>query len=83
MWNSGVVQGLMWRTYTEAGTLSYSFLDTVEAMHPYYIARAIGGALFLIGALVATYNIWMTVRSPATAEEAGSDMPAAPAAAGE
>jgi len=83
MWNSGVVQGLMWRTYTEAGTLSYSFLDTVEAMHPYYIARAIGGALFLIGALVATYNIWMTVRSPATADEAGSDMPAALAAAGE
>jgi cytochrome c oxidase cbb3-type subunit 1 len=31
-------------------------------MHPYYIARAIGGMLFLIGAAVGFYNIWMTVR---------------------
>jgi cytochrome c oxidase cbb3-type subunit 1 len=53
-------------------------------MHPYYIARAFGGSLFLIGALVATYNIWMTVRTPAAiADEAASDMPATPAVAGE
>ncbi len=32
----------------------------VVAMHPYYIARAIGGLLFLIGAVVGCYNIWMT-----------------------
>ena len=32
-------------------------------MHPYYIARAIGGLFFLIGALVACYNIWMTIRT--------------------
>jgi len=32
-------------------------------MHPYYIARAIGGLLFLIGALVGSYNIWMTIRT--------------------
>ncbi len=62
MWNSGIVQGLMWRTYNEAGTLQYSFMDTVEAMHPYYIARAIGGLLFLIGAIIGFYNIWMTAR---------------------
>ena len=62
MWNSGIIQGLMWRTYTENGTLAYSFLETVEAMHPYYIARAFGGFLFLIGAIVCSYNIWMTIR---------------------
>ena len=50
MWNSGIIQGLMWRTYNESGTLAYSFVDTLVAMHPYYIARAIGGLLFLIGA---------------------------------
>ncbi|TGS95086.1 cytochrome-c oxidase, cbb3-type subunit I, partial [Mesorhizobium sp. M8A.F.Ca.ET.213.01.1.1] len=50
MWNSGIIQGLMWRTYNENGTLAYSFLDTVEAMHPYYIARTFGGLLFLLGA---------------------------------
>ena len=53
MWNSGIIQGLMWRTYNESGTLAYSFVDSLVAMHPYYIARAIGGLLFLIGALVA------------------------------
>ncbi|HEX6119233.1 MAG TPA: cytochrome-c oxidase, cbb3-type subunit I [Dongiaceae bacterium] len=70
MWNSGIVQGLMWRTYNDSGTLAYSFLDSVVAMHPYYIARAIGGLLFLIGAVVGCYNIWMTIRmAPRTASE--------------
>ncbi|RVC57327.1 cytochrome-c oxidase, cbb3-type subunit I, partial [Mesorhizobium sp. M4B.F.Ca.ET.088.02.2.1] len=40
----------------------YSFLDTVEAMHPYYIARTFGGLLFLLGAIVGTYNVLMTIR---------------------
>jgi cytochrome c oxidase cbb3-type subunit 1 len=62
MWNSGIIQGLMWRTYTDGGTLAYSFMDTVEAMHPYYIARAFGGLLFLTGAVVCSYNVWMTIR---------------------
>ncbi|WDQ98613.1 cytochrome-c oxidase, cbb3-type subunit I [Devosia sp. J2-20] len=66
MWNSGVIQGLMWRTYTESGTLSYSFIDSLVEMHPYYIARAFGGLLFLLGALVALYNVVMTIRMPAT-----------------
>ena len=62
MWNSGIIQGLMWRTYNESGTLAYSFVDSLVAMHPYYIARAFGGLLFLIGAVVGCYNIWMTIR---------------------
>ena len=62
MWNSGIIQGLMWRTYNESGTLAYSFVDSLVAMHPYYVARAIGGLLFLIGAVVGCYNIWMTIR---------------------
>ena len=79
MWNSGVIQGLMWRTYTESGSLSYSFIDSLVAMHPYYIARAFGGLLFLLGALVATYNVVMTIRMPADApDEIGRDIPAQP-----
>lgn len=66
MWNSGIIQGLMWRTYNESGTLAYSFVDSLVAMHPYYIARAIGGLLFLIGGIVAFYNIWMTIRMAAS-----------------
>ena len=76
MWNSGVIQGLMWRTYNESGTLAYSFVDSMIAMHPYYITRAIGGLLFLIGALIGCYNIWMTIRRPApVAESARGDAP--------
>jgi cytochrome c oxidase cbb3-type subunit 1 len=63
MWNSGIIQGLMWRTYNDGGTLAYSFVDSVVAMRPYYIARAVGGLLFLVGTLVGCYNIWMTIRT--------------------
>ncbi len=63
MWNSGIIQGLMWRTYNDSGTLAYSFIDSLVAMHPYYIARAVGGLLFLAGTAVGAYNIWMTVRA--------------------
>ncbi len=76
MWNSGVIQGLMWRTYNESGTLAYSFIDSLVAMHPYYFARFVGGTLFLIGAVVAAYNIFMTIRMPAPVpEEATADTP--------
>jgi cytochrome c oxidase cbb3-type subunit 1 len=80
MWNSGVIQGLMWRTYTESGGLAYSFIDSLVAMHPYYIVRAFGGLLFLLGALVALFNIIMTIRMPApVADEVAFDLPAQPA----
>jgi cytochrome c oxidase cbb3-type subunit 1 len=76
MWNSGIIQGLMWRTYNDSDTLAYSFVDTLVAMHPYYIARAVGGLLFLIGAVVGCYNIWMTVRTaPRTASEPVAGQP--------
>jgi cytochrome c oxidase cbb3-type subunit 1 len=63
MWVSGILQGLMWRAYTSLGFLEYSFIESVEAMHPFYVIRAAGGALFLIGSLIMAYNLWMTVRT--------------------
>ena len=80
MWNSGIIQGLMWRTYTEDGALAYSFVNSLVAMYPYYIARAFGGLLFLLGALVGCYNMWMTVRSVPLAVERKIDAPVVPAA---
>ncbi len=44
------------------GFLVYSFAETVAALHPYYIARAFGGLLYLAGGLVMAFNIWMTIR---------------------
>nr|WP_292838824.1 cytochrome-c oxidase, cbb3-type subunit I [Mesorhizobium sp.] len=77
MWNSGIIQGLMWRTYNDGGTLAYSFLDSVEAMHPYYIARAFGGLLFLSGAVVCASNVWLTIRAAQRERrgETGTDVP--------
>ncbi len=62
MWISGIMQGLMWRTYDSLGFLQYSFIESVEAMHPYYVIRAVGGVLFLVGAIIMVYNLWMTAK---------------------
>ncbi|MFH1557536.1 MAG: cytochrome-c oxidase, cbb3-type subunit I [Pseudomonadota bacterium] len=69
MWVAGILQGLMWRAYTSLGFLEYSFIETVEAMHPLYVIRALGGILFLIGALIMAWNVIMTIRSPETVAE--------------
>ncbi len=68
MWVSGIMQGLMWREYDANGFLAYSFVETVEAMHPYYVIRAFGGGLFLLGGLIMVYNIYRTIKGaqPAT-----------------
>ncbi len=69
MWVAGILQGLMWRAYTQLGFLEYSFIETVEAMHPLYVIRALGGILFLTGALIMAWNIWKTITTPQTAAE--------------
>jgi cytochrome c oxidase cbb3-type subunit 1 len=63
MWVAGIMQGLMWRAYTDQGFLEYSFVESTEAMHPMYVIRALGGALFLAGALVMVFNIYKTLAS--------------------
>ena len=62
MWVSGIMQGLMWRAYDSLGFLEYSFVETVEAMHPFYVIRALGGSLFVAGAFIMAYNLWRTAR---------------------
>ncbi|MCC6719697.1 MAG: cytochrome-c oxidase, cbb3-type subunit I [Acetobacteraceae bacterium] len=66
MWVAGIMQGLMWRAYDKFGFLQYSFAESVNAMHPYYVIRMLGGVMFLTGGLIMAYNLIMTVRSPAT-----------------
>ncbi len=61
MWISGVMQGLMWRAVNADGTLTYSFVESVEAMHPFYIVRLLGGVFFLAGMLIMAYNLWNTI----------------------
>jgi cytochrome c oxidase cbb3-type subunit I len=70
MWVSGITQGLMWRAYDKLGFLQYSFIETVEAMKPYYVIRAIGGLLFVAGSFIMAYNVWRTIRGDALQDEA-------------
>ena len=81
MWVSGIMQGLMWRAYDELGFLQYSFVETVEAMHPYYVIRALGGVLYLTGALIMVFNLWKTVTSSEAAEPQPAAAPAIAVAA--
>lgn len=64
MWIGGITQGLMWRTYDDMGFLQYSFIESVIAMFPMYLTRAIGGLLFLGGAVIMAYNIYKTIKTP-------------------
>jgi cytochrome c oxidase cbb3-type subunit 1 len=68
LWVNGITQGLMWRAVNEDGTLTYSFVESVEASHAGYIVRAIGGAFFFAGMLLMAYNTWRTVRAAKPAE---------------
>lgn len=63
MWIAGITQGMMWRATDEFGNLAYSFIDTVTVLVPYYVIRAVGGALYLVGFILFTYNILMTIMS--------------------
>ena len=61
MWIAGVMEGLMWRAVNPDGTLTYSFVESVKAVYPYYTVRFLGGLMFLGGMLVMAYNVWRTI----------------------
>jgi cytochrome c oxidase cbb3-type subunit 1 len=44
------------------GFLQYSFIETVQALHPLYFTRALGGVFFLAGAGVMAYNFYKTIK---------------------
>jgi cytochrome c oxidase cbb3-type subunit I/II len=61
MYFAGFMQGLMWKEFTEEGTLRYGiFLDTVLYAVPFYYIRALGGAIYLVGVFMMAYNLWKT-----------------------
>ncbi len=70
MWISGIMQGLMWRAVNPDGTLTYSFVESVQAMHPYYVIRLLGGVLYLSGMLIMAYNIVRTIAGARPVEAA-------------
>ena len=63
MWMSGVMQGLMWRAVNADGTLTYSFVESLEASYPFYFIRFVGGCFVVLGMLFMAYNVYKTIRS--------------------
>ncbi len=64
MWISGVMQGLMWRAVNSDGTLTYSFVESVQASYQFYFVRFLGGFIFLAGMFLMAYNTYKTVTAP-------------------
>ncbi len=65
MWVNGIiVQGLMWRAYNADGSLTYTFIESVQASYPGYFVRFIGGAVFLAGMVLMAYNAYRTAKAP-------------------
>jgi cytochrome c oxidase cbb3-type subunit 1 len=60
MWIAGVMQGLMWRATNEDGSLTYSFIEALNATYPYYAVRLFGGLLVLSGMVLMAWNAWKT-----------------------
>lgn len=61
---AGITQGLMWKQFTPEGFLLYpNFLETVIQIIPMYVIRSIGGTMFLIGAILMTYNLMKTIKT--------------------
>ncbi|HBK04986.1 MAG TPA: cytochrome oxidase, partial [Acetobacteraceae bacterium] len=66
MWVAGIMEGLMWRAYDKFGFLQYSFVESVVAIHPFFVIRLLGGVFFLIGGLLMVFNVFMTITSEST-----------------
>jgi cytochrome c oxidase cbb3-type subunit 1 len=75
MWVAGIMQGLMWREYGADGYLVYSFAETVAAMHPMYLIRAAGGAMYLAGFLLLVFNVWATLAGRVREEKPMTETP--------
>lgn len=77
MYWSGFTQGLMWKEFTEEGLLKYpNFLATTLQIIPMHMFRALGGALYLLGAIVMTYNLAKTMtKGNLLADEHAEAMP--------
>jgi cytochrome c oxidase cbb3-type subunit I len=60
MWIAGVMQGLMWRATNDDGSLTYSFIESLNATYPYYAVRLLGGLMVLAGMVMMAVNVAKT-----------------------
>ena len=64
MYVAGFTQASMWKQFNPDGSLVYgNFLETVQEIIPMYWMRAIGGSLYILGAMVMLYNVVRTIKA--------------------
>ena len=78
MYWAGFTQAMMWKQFTEEGTLKYQFLETVTHIIPLYVTRSIGGLLYLSGTFLMVYNIYKTVKAGSLIANEAAEAPALP-----
>lgn len=73
---AGWVQAQMWEDFTPEGQLQYQFLDTVTHLRPFYMLRALGGLLFLVGAIMMVTNLIKTAKGGSFIANEAAEAPA-------
>jgi cytochrome c oxidase cbb3-type subunit 1 len=77
MWIAGVMQGLMWRATNPDGTLTYTFVESLQQTYPFYAVRLLGGLLVLLGMFIMAWNVWKTVAAGSSQKDVPVMAPAA------
>ncbi len=76
MYWAGFTQAMMWKQFTDDGTLKFQFLETVTHIIPLYVTRSIGGLLYLVGVFIMVYNIVKTVKAGSLVANEAAEAPA-------
>ncbi|MBI3135715.1 MAG: cytochrome-c oxidase, cbb3-type subunit I [Bacteroidetes bacterium] len=77
MYWAGFTQGLMWKDFNGDGTLAHpNFLETVTQLRPFFMLRALGGAMFITGAVIMVVNLIKTARQGSFLAEEAAEAPA-------
>lgn len=77
MYVAGFTQSMMWKQFNPDGSLLYgNFLETVTQIIPMYMLRALGGLLYLTGAVLLVINVVRTVKSGSLLREEEASAPA-------
>jgi len=77
MYWAAVVQGLMWKEFTPEGILKYpNFLATTLEIIPMHMMRAVGGTLYITGAVLMAYNLVKTAKSGKLVANEAAEAPA-------
>ncbi|MBK9192889.1 MAG: cytochrome-c oxidase, cbb3-type subunit I [Crocinitomicaceae bacterium] len=77
MYWAGFTQGLMWKDFNADGSLAHpNFLETVTQLRPFFMLRALGGAMFIAGAVVMAVNLIKTAKQGSFLKDEDAEAPA-------